>query len=171
MYATGDDTDFAFERLTIAPEPGSRSLFSSNEDCIHIQGLRGELTLSDCAFVGIGDDALNVHHLAAVVERANDSALSLTNGRTGAALTGWASAGDRIEVYDRSLNLLGSANAVQVKGNQLTLDALPAGTQAGMILHNASRVPAVTIERCTVRRGRARLPAAGPQRDGARLHL
>ena len=156
VYATGDNADFTFERVTVASEPGSRSLFSSNEDCIHIQGLRGALTLTDCTFEGIGDDALNVHSLAAVVSGVDGQTLTLANGRTGQAMTGWASAGDAIEVYDRALNLLGTARAVRVRGDRLELDGVPDGTGAGAILHNASRVPEVTAERCTVRRGRAR---------------
>ncbi|MGN1249096.1 MAG: hypothetical protein ACI4XW_03385, partial [Candidatus Spyradocola sp.] len=73
IYATGDNADFTFDRLTVAPRPASRSLFSSNEDCIHIQGLRGALTLTGCTFEGIGDDALNVHNLAAVIDSINNT--------------------------------------------------------------------------------------------------
>lgn len=156
VYATGDNSDFAFERVSVAPEADSRSLFASNEDCIHIQGLRGTLTMSDCTFEGIGDDALNVHSLGAVVEKQDGNTLSIVNGRTKEAMTGWAGDGDIIEVYDGDWNLIGTATAVKVKDNQVELDSVPAGTELGVILHNVSRVPTVTIDGCTVKRGRAR---------------
>lgn len=156
VYATGDNADFVFTGFTVAPEAGSRSLFASNEDCIHIQGLRGSLTLSGCTFTGIGDDALNVHNLAAMVEKQEGNTLFLRNGRTGKTMTGWVSAGDSIEIYDSTLHLLGTANAVKVRGNRLELDRMPAGTESGVILHNVSRVPEVTIDGCSVTRGRAR---------------
>ena len=53
--------DFSFERFRIAPRKGSGALISSNADGIHALGLGGSLTLTDCEFRGLGDDAVNVH--------------------------------------------------------------------------------------------------------------
>lgn len=156
VYVMEDNEDFTFEGFKVAPEEGSKSIFVSNEDCIHIKGLRGDLKLNDCEFEGIGDDALNIHSLAAVVEERNENTVKIVNGRTREKFNNWASVGDTIEVYDDGLELLGFAKVVKVKGNSIELDSVPSGTNANAILHNSSRSPKVTVDNCTVKRGRAR---------------
>ena len=58
--------DFSFKRLSVRPAPGAA--FSSNADGIHVVGLSGTLSLDECLFERLGDDALNVHARAFVVK-------------------------------------------------------------------------------------------------------
>ncbi len=58
--------DFSFKRLSVCPTPGTA--FSSNADGIHVVGLSGTLSLDECLFERLGDDALNVHARAYVVK-------------------------------------------------------------------------------------------------------
>ena len=156
VYVMEDNENFTFDGFKVAPEEDSKNIYASNEDCIHIKGLRGDLKLYDCEFEGIGDDALNIHSLAALVEERNDNTVKIVNGRTHEKFNNWASVGDTIEVYDDGLALLGFAKVVKVKGNSIELDSVPSGTTANAILHNSSRSPNVTVDNCTVKRGRAR---------------
>ncbi len=50
----------------VLPE-NSKRFMSGNCDGIHITGLCGKLTMKNCDFSGLGDDALNIHSIAATV--------------------------------------------------------------------------------------------------------
>ncbi len=156
VYVMDDNSNFTFDNFKVAPEEGSKRLFASNEDCIHIKGVRGELTLKNCEFNGIGDDALNIHSLGGHIASINGKTADVVNGRDGDALKNWAKAGDSIDIYTEDFELLGFAEVVKVSGNKLELDNLPAGMDNKSILHNSTRLPSVTVDNCSVTRARAR---------------
>ena len=158
VYAPGGNADFTFERFCIGNREGEHSLFCSNEDGIHIKGLRGTLTVRDCVFEGMGDDALNIHSKAAAVSSVSENVVVLKDGRTGGALdANWAQVGDTVDFYSTDLVKLGTAAIVCMEESALTFDALPTGVGTGVILQNISNAPAsVTVIRTSVVRSRAR---------------
>ena len=156
VLATGENADFTFDSLKVASEKNSKQLFASNADCMHIKGLKGTLKLTNCSFIGIGDDALNTHVMAGVINKIDQNTVTIVNGATSEALTNWASVGDSVDIYDAEMNLLCSAKVVNVSSNKLELDNLPTAVGLKCMLHNLSRVPTVKIDNCLVKRSRAR---------------
>lgn len=158
VYAPGGNADFTFERFRIGNRAGENNLFCSNEDGIHIKGLRGTLTIRDCVFEGMGDDVLNIHSKAAVVTSVAGNTVTVSDGRGGGAPdANWAQVGDLVDFYSASLVKLGSALITKIENSALTFDAPPAGVSAGVILQNVSNTPtSVTLWGTKVVRSRAR---------------
>ena len=158
VYAPGGNADFTFERFIIGNREGEHTLFCSNEDGIHIKGLRGTLTVRDCSFEGMGDDVLNIHSKAAIAASVSGSTVVAKDGRSGNALdTNWAQVGDTVDFYSSNLVKLGSAVITKIDNSTLTFDALPDGVGTGTVLQNLSNTPtSVTISGTTVVRSRAR---------------
>lgn len=158
VYAPGGNADFTFERFIIGNREGEHTLFCSNEDGIHIKGLRGTLTIRDCSFEGMGDDVLNIHSKASIAASVSGSTVVAKDGRSGSALdANWAQVGDTVDFYSSNLVKLGSAVITKIDNSILTFDALPDGVGAGTVLQNLSNTPtSVTISGTTVVRSRAR---------------
>lgn len=155
--ATGDNRDMTLEHIQVVSPDDREMLFSSNQDGFHIKSMRGSLIMRDCTFVGLGDDALNIHALMGRVESVNGSTVTATTPGTSSALdAGWAQAGDEIAFYDEKLNLLGVSNVVRSSQGSLELEAVPGGAGEGTLLHNRSNAPDVTVSGCYVERSRAR---------------
>ncbi len=155
--ATGNNRDMTVERMRVVPPDDTEMLFASNQDAFHIKSMRGNLILRDCTFVGLGDDALNTHALMGRVEAVSDGTLTTTTPGTGTAMdAGWAQEGDKIDLYDGNLNLLGTARTVRNVQGRLTLDSVPDGVGEGTLLRNRSNAPDVVITGCHVERSRAR---------------
>ena len=158
VYAPGGNANFCFERFSIGCREGEHTLFCSNEDGIHIKGLRGTLTIRDCHFEGMGDDALNLHSKAAVVLSVAGQSVTAAEGRTkGTPEANWARVGDRVDFFTPQLVRLGSAVITAIDGAHLTFDVLPAGVGVNTVLQNVSNAPtSVVICGTTVKRSRAR---------------
>lgn len=157
--------DVTFDGLRIYPEPGSKSLYSSNADGIHVAGMSGTLTLRNCLFDGFGDDPLNVHGKA--------SELHAYDPATGAAtcvwrlfhkeprLMGdkWALKGDELAVYERTtFREKGRVRVGEVRGKGKFVLETPQGfaLQLGDILINTRDYPKVRVSNCTARNVRSR---------------
>ena len=155
--ATGANRDWLVERMRVVPPEDVDMLFSSNQDGFHLKSMRGSLTLRDCTFIGLGDDALNTHSLMGRVESVGTNTASVLTPGTGTAITeDWAAEGDEIALYDDHLNLLGTAHVTRNLLGSLTLDSMPDGVGVGTLLHNRSNAPDVTVTGCHVERSRAR---------------
>lgn len=155
--ATGGNRDWLVDRMRVVPPEGTDMLFSSNQDGFHIKSMRGSLTMRDCTFIGLGDDALNTHSLMGRVESVGTNTVSVLTPGTGTAITDdWAVEGDEIALYDDHLNLLGTAHVTRNLLGSLTLDSMPDGVKEGTLLHNRSNAPDVTVTGCHVERSRAR---------------
>ena len=72
--------DFTFKRFAIRLSAGSKRIYASNADGIHITGLGGKLVIEDSVFENLGDDALNVHTTGGVVTGLEDHVLHCTLG-------------------------------------------------------------------------------------------
>ena len=158
VYAPGGNSDFSFDNFNVQPKT-EQNLFASNSDCIHIKSLGGNLTVKNCNFKGIGDDALNVHCIAAKVAKVkkDKNSVTLTLAREQGELpNSWLKSGDVLEFFDRSLKIIGTAKVKSVRGGVITFDELPEKINVGYFVCNASQLPSVLVENCTVESGRAR---------------
>ena len=157
-------SDLLFERYAIGGDPTSPLLFSENSDGIHIQGVSGFVTLRDCRFDGMGDDALNVHCKAGEVASWNPETGELscvcrnTSRKVTALPAGWAKAGDELIVYD-SATLLEKGRAkllsYEPDGRARVAQGAPR-ISVGDHLGNPRDYPNVTITGCVFGRSRAR---------------
>ncbi len=155
VYAPCGNSNFTFSNFSVKPK--NRVLFASNEDCIHIKGLKGSLKLTDCTFEGIGDDALNVHSKAAVIKEIDGNIITASEGNSDTDINDmWAKKGDEVEFFDKSFNSFGTAKVVGIKNGKIKLDNIPPDVGRNCILQNVSFNPDVTIDNCVVNRGRAR---------------
>lgn len=158
LYAPIGNADFSFDAFNVAPK-SDENLFASNSDCIHIKSLGGNLSLKNCNFSFIGDDALNIHCIAAKItkKKSEDNSITLQLASAGISMpSGWASVGDEIEFFDFALNSIATAKVKKVKKDTLILDNIPQGVNAGAYVQNISKSPTVLVEDCTVDTGRAR---------------
>ena len=141
--------------VTIKPE-SEQSLMSLNADILHISALGGTLLVENCHFERPGDDCVNVHDMAYVVDSTSGNDATVSAPRFSFSST-WAQAGDAIDFYDGStFAYLGRATVTQTAENTYTFDTLPEGVTAGTVISNASMHPAVTIRSTTVQSNRAR---------------
>ncbi len=155
-------SDFTFEDFNIRSPKDSPALYAGNADGIHIVGLMGYLHMKDCAFSGLGDDALNIHSQAGEIGeiRPDGTLRCIYRNRQMEPCTlspSFAQGGDLLRVYDR--------NTFLEKGT-ITLSAYEQGVAAvashtgtfgvGDILANDSFFASVHLENCEVRHTRAR---------------
>lgn len=152
--------DFSFLRFCIRLPEGSGRLMSSNADGIHIKGLSGSLSMKDCYFEHLGDDALNVHSRAAIVTEI-DEAVHVIRCVSGYCYEGlyerWAEAGAVLEVYDPSnFRKKGTVVVDSYQNGSVSYSRLDGEVQKGDVLANAEFYASVHIDHCTVKNSRAR---------------
>lgn len=64
MGITADlGSGFEFSKLRVIPTPGTNRLLSLNADAVHLTDCSGTIVFSNCEFMGMGDDAINIHSM------------------------------------------------------------------------------------------------------------
>lgn len=152
--------DFSFLRFCIRLPKGCKRLMSSNADGIHIKGLSGSLSMKDCYFEHLGDDALNIHSRAAIVTEF-DEAAHVVRCVSGYCYEGlyecWAEAGAVLEVYDPgNFRKKGTLVVDSYQNGNISYSVLEGEVQKGDVLANAEFYASVHIDHCTVKNSRAR---------------
>ena len=154
--------DFTFKRFAVRLPAGSKRIYASNADGIHITGLGGKLVLEDCIFENLGDDALNVHTTGAVVTGAEDDILHCTLGdrlgKIGLPLDpDWADSGDEIAVYGGDTFVKkGSLRVVSYEVGRLRFADATCSILPGDMLANLAFCPDTVVRNCKVHGTRAR---------------
>ena len=154
--------DFTFKRFAVRLPAGSKRIYASNADGIHITGLGGKLVLEDCIFENLGDDALNVHTTGAVVTGAQDDILHCTLGdrlgKIGLPLDpDWADSGDEIAVYGGGTFVKkGSLRVVSYEVGRLRFADATCSILPGDMLANLAFCPDTVVRNCKVHGTRAR---------------
>lgn len=152
------------ERFRILLKPGTQRLVSATADGSHFGGCKGTISLRDCEFEGMGDDAVNIKSgLYLCVRRREDDHTVLAQHNL--KMVDAPDPGDVMEVSHvddllpyatvtvQSVEVLpGGENLHRVHFNT----PLPADLREGDVLGNASRTPRVRINGCLVRNNRAR---------------
>ncbi len=143
-----------FRRVNVKSE-NPDALMSLNADVLHIAGLGGELIIEDCSFERAGDDTLNVLGPAATIEYVNGNTITYTLSWGGD--TRWAAVGDTIEFFEAEyVQSVGTARVIAKDENRITLDQLPEGFHADLLLSNKTLHPSVKVKNTVVRNNRAR---------------
>lgn len=161
----GRSKDFTLDHFTVKAAPGSRELFSANVDAIHINGLGGHLRMKHCEFVGLGDDALNVHSMPGeITGTIGDNRLEIKqpvhdfdNGgkKYNDIADGWARSGDVIEVYDfATFESKGTITVENLENGVLTAAEIAGACDVGDLLINTAFCPSVHISDTVVKNTR-----------------
>ncbi len=168
MGITGDECrNIYLGHLRVMIRPGSGRWMSCTADATHFAGCRGRLTMENCLFEGMGDDATNVRsgHYLLVSGRTGNNTLFLKTGyRYGNDLTP-PEPGDILELSSKDKLLLPYATvtvrSVKMNTQDRTLEVvvrgkLPERTVTGDVAGNASSCPILRIRNCTTVRNRSR---------------
>ncbi|MHC4717982.1 MAG: right-handed parallel beta-helix repeat-containing protein [Planctomycetota bacterium] len=148
--------------VRIVPRPGSPNMMSVTADATHFNSCLGEITMADCEFEGMGDDATNVHGMFHKVTKRVDerTVLSVVRNR-------WLmppEAGHRIEFTDPATLLPYHTGTVvkvtidhKAKNHRIAFAGpLPERLKVGHWLGNVAWAPKLRIRNCKVRGNRAR---------------
>jgi parallel beta-helix repeat protein len=168
MGVVGEECrDINIRHLNVMIRPGSGRWMSCTADATNFSGCRGTITMENCLFEGMGDDATNVRsgHYLLVSGRLDNNKLSIKAGyRYGDDLIP-PEIGDKLELSGEDRLLLPYAT-VTVRSVELNkqdktliigfLEKLPERTGKGDIVGNASSIPVLRIRNCTTIRSRAR---------------
>lgn len=93
VYAPCENENIFLENFNIVSDNEKR-LFASNEDGIHIKGLRGNFILKNSNFVGMGDDIVNIHSKAAKIVNITENKITATIGNENTKIDNlWAKKG------------------------------------------------------------------------------
>ncbi len=149
--------NMTIERYRVVVPEGSNRLMASNIDAIHLFGLSGKLTVRDCYFDGLGDDALNIHSTAGTVTEVAEGRLTVINGRFSAPLeTAWCRKGDVIAAYTPEFVCKGHFLVEDYNDTCVTGTLLDGLVEVGDIVGNTAFYAETEITGCTVKNTRAR---------------
>ncbi len=139
----------------LVQSPNPEALMSLNADVLHIADMTGTLNVDNCTFDRPGDDCVNIHSGAYVVESVEGSIVTMTSPRFGNSPV-WAIPGDTLAFYDpTTFSVVATARVTAVNGKNYTVDS-PAGIMGGCIVSNTATRPSVTIRNTSVSNTRAR---------------
>ena len=154
--------DFTFRRFAVRLPAGSKRIYASNADGIHITGLGGKLVIEDSIFENLGDDALNVHTTGAVITGVDGNHLSCTLGdRLGSVglplAADWAQAGDVVAVYGKDdFRKKGTFRVSGYEVNSMDITDVNCDLQPGDMLANTAFCPDTLVRNCRIKGTRAR---------------
>ncbi|MFZ2656180.1 MAG: hypothetical protein WAX69_14710 [Victivallales bacterium] len=151
-------------KLAVRLRTGSKRLLSTNADATHFVNCTGLVTLTDCIFENMDDDATNVHGICTPVSRIiSDDTVEVSLMHFQQHGVNVYKHGDNIGVLDRK-SLLTKHTAV-VRSSQLTdpehvriqFEGSISGTiSAGDAIDNPDRMPNVLIRGCRTGNNRPR---------------
>lgn len=150
-----------FSQVRIVPHLGR--LMSTTADGIHMIGCTGTVTVQNCEFEGLGDDAVNIYPglYLTVLERISDDTIV---GRHNLRILDPPDPGETMElVHQESLLRYGTAVVKNIELNSkdqsyrvVFTKPLPAEFKLGDVICNASRLAKIRISGCSVSANRAR---------------
>lgn len=158
FYISPSSGSYSFSRVVGEVHEGSERLIALNADAIHVAGITGSLSLTDCTFVGLGDDALNVHTCSARCLGKEEKTVKVEEAYFHTPLSpSWGEAGHILGIYDsKTYKSKGEVRLEKNDGSLFLIDGDSKLIEKGDYLVNLSVLPSVNIRRCHFERGRAR---------------
>lgn len=157
--------NISLERVNVLLPPGSDRMISTTADATHFCNCRGRVSIENCRFENMLDDASNVHGTyAEVVKRLARNRVQVRLGHFQQAGFEFAGEGDEIWFIvapSRNRSVTGTVQAVETL-DELNLvltfrDPLPEELKAGDILENKSwNTSEYLVHNCVFRNHRAR---------------
>lgn len=148
---------FRIERYRVECPKGSNRLMASNIDGIHLLGVGGTVTMKDCFFDGLGDDALNIHSTAGFITESDGGSIKVINKRFDIPMDkSWCRKGDIIAVYDTSFVRKGSLTVEKFEDSRVYYSVCEGKAEIGDVVANTFYNAKILVEGCEVRNSRAR---------------
>jgi hypothetical protein len=96
-------SDLSLDNFAVTPTPGTSRYLSTNSDGSHFVDCRGSLSISNCRFRGMGDDAVNAFASYWTVQQSQPGSITVS-GRSNGPVGDWQlpHAGDTLHVVDAS---------------------------------------------------------------------
>ncbi len=158
IYSPHGSSDFELNGFNIIPSEQTKMLYSSNVDGVHLKNFSGKVTLKNCSFKGMGDDAFNTNSRAARVTAVNGNKVNVESGY--APELGmpekWAEAGDVLNVYNTDWECLGQITVKSYTDGCITAEGDVSDSFINCYLENTRFSPEILIENTTVDLSRAR---------------
>ena len=149
--------NFRIERYRVECPKGSNRLMASNIDGIHLLGVGGSVTMKDCFFDGLGDDALNIHSTAGFITEADGNSVRVINKRFDIPMDkNWCHKGDIIAVYDTTFVKKGSIRVEKFEDSTVYYSVCEGKAEVGDVVANTFYNAEILVENCEVRNSRAR---------------
>lgn len=150
--------DMTLQRIQMKPKPTSGRLMSISADGIHVASMSGTFKAERCEFVGLGDDAINIHSRLCSIGQVNGDSVLLINGWTKAPVEDdWAFKHDVIEFLDGKTGLSKGKAKVRFRDKgQYQLQSIPKNINVGDFAAKDTRTPSTIIRNCMVSNSRAR---------------
>ncbi|MGN0493398.1 MAG: right-handed parallel beta-helix repeat-containing protein [Acutalibacteraceae bacterium] len=149
--------NFRIERYRVECPKGSNRLMASNIDGIHLLGVGGTVTMKDCFFDGLGDDALNIHSTAGFITESDGGSIKVINKRFDIPMDkSWCRKGDIIAVYDTSFVRKGSLMVEKFEDSRVYYSVCEGSAEVGDVVANTFYNAEILVEGCEVRNSRAR---------------
>ena len=144
--------NIALRRVQAVPRPGSGRMLSVNADATHFVNCRGSIELTDCKFVSMMDDALNIHGIYnRVQKKLSENTLLLDFGHFQQYGVQIYRPGDTVTVFDsdtmreRVRGKVVSAELLNEKEIRLQLDCAVPQPGPHDLTENISTAPDITI--------------------------
>ncbi|SDK56110.1 Pectate lyase superfamily protein [Pedobacter sp. ok626] len=150
--------DMTLTRVKMKSKPGSARLMSISADGIHIASMEGTFKVRDCEFVGLGDDAINVHSRMCKIEEITEKTVSLINGWTNKLVEDdWSFPDDVIEFLDGTTGKSKGTAVISSRHlGRYVMKSVLKHVNPGDFVVKKTRTPSTVINNCTVSRSRAR---------------
>lgn len=150
------------ERFSVRIRPGTGRLMSTAADATHFSRCHGTVTMRDCFFEGMGDDAGNFKGLYLTVLNIRDA--HTVWGQHNLKIPHLPFVGDSMNFVRRESLLPFATGTVRAATLDVGdgvhavefVDPVPADLKVGDLLANTTRIPRVRVSGCTVRNNRAR---------------
>ncbi len=131
------------------------ALMSLNADAVHIADMIGTLDVTNCTFDRPGDDCINVHSGAYVVEAVDGNTVTMASPRFGNPPV-WSLPGDTLAFYyPATFSVVATAKVMAVNGKVYTMEEF-SGVTVGCVVSNIATRPIVTVRNTTASNTRAR---------------
>jgi len=151
------NSDFSFNNVTVAPPENAPWRWGANADGIFLNSMGGKANITNCTFIGMGDDALNVHSTAAKVKSVDNNKITLNYCYNDTPINKtWVNEGDSLIFYKSDFSICAKAKVTKRSSNTVTLEITEGTVSVGDFVENASLSPEVNVENVTVNGGRAR---------------
>ncbi len=155
--------NITLERVSAKTRPGSGRVLSVSADATHFVNCSGQITLRDCAFTSMLDDAGNFHGIYTIVKEVSGKTLTLTYGHPQQVGIELFRRGDKVRLVDnRTMQpyaylTVEKAELADLKTLKLTVaEELPENVQLDHVVENHTRMPDVHLTGCVCGNNRPR---------------
>jgi len=154
----------SLNKFNVILKEGSSRVISATADATHFINCKGKITIDDCRFENMLDDATNVHGTYMICDQVLDPFnVALKFGHFQQQGFDFAEKGDTLRFIDRT-NLLSIGKGVvknidMINENYYTItfeEQVPKFSNNNIAVENITWMPSLEVKNCTVKQNRAR---------------